>query len=88
MKREIKTLDLPSGASVAIWPASMFVVGECSQAKSEFDAARILIAKCTGDIVFKHGSGEIRYDLVCKAPDKCANNEMSIDELDPEDQVM
>lgn len=88
MKRETKTLNLPSGATVTIWPASMLVMGECAQAANPFDSARIMIARCTGDLIFKENNREQRFSVECKAPDKCGANEISVDELEAEDQAL
>jgi len=86
MKRERKNLELPSGAKVTIWPASMLVMGECAQCANPFDSARVMIARCTGELVIPDGNREQRFSISDKSPDKCAADELSVDELDPQDQ--
>jgi len=88
MKRERKKLDLPSGATVTIWPASMLVIGECAQSANPYDSARVMIARCTGDLVVTENNREQRFLIVDKSPDKCAPTELSVDELESEDQAM
>lgn len=87
MKQERKTLELPSGAAITIWPASMLVMGECAQTANPFDSARVMIARCTGDLVVKENNREQRFSVVDKSPDKCSATELSVDELKPEDQA-
>ena len=88
MKRERKKLDLPSGASVTIWPASMLVMGECAQCANPYDSARVMIARCTGELVVTENNREQRFSIIDKSPDKCAPTELSVDELESEDQAM